>query len=269
MGSEGAGSEAELAVYLLDDSAKFRFRIRPAVIVCPGGGYGGVSDREGEIVAMQFLAMGYHAAVLKYSVAPARYPTALTELGRAVLLLREHAGEWNISGNKIAIAGFSAGGHLAASYCMFWKEQWLSDALGREPELLKPNGMILGYPVITSGEYAHRDSIRNLLGDRYEELKDKMSLENQVNEFVPPTFMWHTFEDAAVPVQNSILLAGSLADHDIPVEFHLFQKGGHGLALANPVSQSNSGFGVEPSCECWIHLLYRWMEEWREKNENT
>ncbi len=264
---EGSGEDAVLYTYILDITEDFYEKKRPLILVCPGGGYGFCSDREGEMIAMQFNAMGYHAAVLYYSVAPSRFPAAVLELGRAVSALRSRAEEWHIDAGKIGIAGFSAGGHVAASYCMFWNREWMTQALLSEPEQRKPNAMILGYPVITSGTFAHRDSFCNLLGEAYEEKKEEMSLENQISSAVPRTFVWHTFEDNVVPVQNSLLLVNGLVKQGIPVEFHMFQKGGHGLSLANRMTKGAGGFGEEPSCQCWIQLLHTWLEEEWSKEE--
>ncbi|MCI8287156.1 MAG: alpha/beta hydrolase [Lachnospiraceae bacterium] len=248
-------------IYLIDDSKEITIKTRPMVIVCPGGAYAYTSDREAEIVALQFLSMGYHASVLKYSTAPAVFPTSAFELGSAVLQIRSHAGEWNINPNQLVVTGFSAGGHLAASYCMFWNQKWMAEGLNTETELLRPNGMILGYPVITSGEYAHKGSFQNLLGAEYESKKAMLSLENCVGEQVPRTFLWHTCEDQSVPVQNSLLLANALVSNRIPVEFHLFEKGGHGLSLANRLTNTQ-GHGPECAAGTWIPLVHQWMENW-------
>lgn len=258
----GKGSQAYAALYtyILDDSPEIAIEERPMVIVCPGGGYEMTSDREAEIVAMQFLAFGYHAAVLRYSVTPSVYPAAILELGRAIRLIRERAREWKVDRDKIVVSGFSAGGHMVASYCVAWNQKWMADALDTDSKSLQPNGLILGYPVITAGEYAHQGSIQNLLGKEYESRKEEMSLENLVNEDMPRTFIWHTFEDDAVPVQNSLLMVNALVAHHIPVEFHMFEKGGHGLSLANKLSKSVSGFGIQPGCEKWMELVHQWME---------
>lgn len=257
---EGSQAYAALYTYILDDSPEIAIEERPMVIVCPGGGYEMTSDREAEIVAMQFLAFGYHAAVLRYSVTPSVYPAAILELGRAIRLIRERAREWKVDRDKIVVSGFSAGGHMVASYCVAWNQKWMADALDTDSKSLQPNGLILGYPVITAGEYAHQGSIQNLLGKEYESRKEEMSLENLVNEDMPRTFIWHTFEDDAVPVQNSLLMVNALVAHHIPVEFHMFEKGGHGLSLANKLSKSVSGFGIQPGCEKWMELVHQWME---------
>jgi len=253
---------AALYLYILDDSPEIAIKERPMVVICPGGGYEFTSDREAEIIAMQYLAMGYHAAVLRYSVAPAVYPTALLELGRAVAVIRENAADWHIDPKKIVVSGFSAGGHLAANYAMFWNRAFLSEDLGVDSAALAPNALILCYPVISSGEYAHEGSFRSLLGADYEEKKKELSLEFCVGEQVPRTFVWHTCEDDLVPVQNSLLLVNELVSHHIPTEFHLFEKGGHGLSLANRLTGSADGGWTEAAVAVWPQLVHAWMENW-------
>ncbi|MCD7737024.1 MAG: alpha/beta hydrolase [Lachnospiraceae bacterium] len=262
--------DAALYLYLLDPSPEIAIAERPIIVICPGGGYEFTSDREAEIVAMQFLAMGYHAAVLRYSVAPAVYPTALLELGRSVAVIRENAGKWHIDEDKIVISGFSAGGHLAANYGLFWNRDFLAEALDTESARLQPSALILGYPVISSGAFAHEGSFRNLLGADYEAKKDELSLEKNAASLagaqVPRTFVWHTWEDDVVPVQNSLLLVNELVRHHVPVEFHLFEKGGHGLSLANRLTGSTGGSPKEAAAEkavaVWPQLVHNWMESW-------
>ena len=139
----------KLYTYFLDNSQEIDpNRVRPVIVICPGGGYGMVSDREAEPIAMKFLGAGYHAVILRYSVAPAvHYPTALRQLAWTVAHLREHAAEYHIDPNKVVVAGFSAGGHLAASYGVFWKKKtFLAEELGVDAEQLRPNGLLLSYP---------------------------------------------------------------------------------------------------------------------------
>lgn len=260
---EGSLEYARLITYIQDDSDVMLIDKRPLVLVCPGGGYGRTSDREAESMALQFLAMGYHAAVLRYSCAPAKYPTALMELASSMALLRRKAEEWHIDADRIVVQGCSAGGHLAASLGMFWDEDFLAEGIGlaaTEHELLRPNAMILCYPVITSGEFAHRGSFANLLGDREAELGEKMSLEKQVSEKTPKAFIWHTFADQSVPVENSLLLVSALRRAGIPTEFHMYPKGAHGLALANYLTATSDGRAIQPECTSWIQLAHTWME---------
>lgn len=260
---EGSQSYARLITYIYEYSPDMAYNVRPLILICPGGGYTRTSDRESESMALQFVAMGYHAAVLRYSCAPAKYPTALTELATAIKMIRENAKEWNVNPDKIIVQGCSAGGHLAASLGVFWDEDSLAERVGLtadQHEMLKPNGMVLCYPVITSGEFAHRGSFENLLGDRQAELGEKMSLEKQVTAKTPKSFIWHTFEDQSVPVENSLLLVSAFRKAGVPVEFHMYPKGAHGLALANHLTETNDGRAVQLECTSWIGLAKTWLE---------
>ena len=260
---EGSLPDARLITYLQDPSDSMAIDTRPLILICPGGGYGYTSDRESEPIALKFLAMGYHAAVLRYSCAPARYPTALLELAASILLIRRNAEEWHVDTDKIIVQGCSAGGHLAACLGMFWDEDFLAEAMGldaSEHSLLQPNGMILCYPVITSGEFAHRGSFQNLLGDREGELGAKLSLENQVSGKTPQAFIWGTFADGAVPMENSLLLVGAMRRQNIPVEYHLYPRGGHGLALATHLTETSDGRHVQEECATWIELADNWLK---------
>ncbi len=232
---------------------------RPAVIVVPGGGYEHVSVREGEIVAMQFFARGYHAAVLNYSCAPARYPTALLELAALVRAIRERSEEWHVDPANVITLGFSAGGHLVGCLSSFWHDEWLGRELDCAPEAIRPNGQILCYPVITSGEGGHQGSFMNLLGVEYERKKDELSLETKVNPGVPRSFVWHTFEDGSVPVRNSLLYVSALADAGIPVEYHLYEHGAHGASTGRWISAKEPKQLV-PEISSWVSLAHDWIE---------
>lgn len=257
--SEQGSKNSFATTYIIKTNHELPKKKRPTIIICPGGGYGFVSYREDEPVAFQYLARGYNVVVLRYSVHPnATYPTALLELGRVVLMLRERSEEWLIDENKIILMGFSAGGHLAASYSCFWTREFLHTALGCTSDKLKPNGLVLSYPVITSGKYAHRGSFTNLLGDRYDELVEEMSLEKQVTEDNPPTFLWHTVTDNLVPVENSLLFTKALKDEGISAELHLYSEGGHGLSLANEFTAVNKN-QIIPSCQGWVELVHQWI----------
>ena len=257
----GSQDYARLVTYIQEYSDQIAVEERPFIVLCPGGGYGHTSDREAEPVAFKFLAMGYHVAILRYSVAPAKYPTALLELATAVKLIRENAAAWHVDADKVLVQGCSAGGHLAASYGCFWKEEFIAKELGlTDSEILRPNGMILCYPVITSGKFAHRGSFECLLGEREAELGVKMSLENQVTADAPKAFIWHTFEDGAVPVENSLFMAMAMRKANVPCELHIYPRGGHGLSLANKLTLSPSRKENQPECETWIELAHTWVE---------
>ena len=260
---EGSLPETQLITYIQDHYQEIKIESRPLVLICPGGAYAYTSPREGEAFAMQFLAMGYHAAVLKYSCAPAVFPTSLTELASAMILIRQHAQEWHVDPDKIIVLGCSAGDHLAASLATLWDEDFLAEALKLDKtdhKLLKPDGLILCYPVITSGEFAHRGSFENLLGEKEEELGGELSLETRVSEKVPPVFIWHTYTDGSVPVENSLLFVNALRKAGVSTEFHMYPCGGHGLGLANRLTCARDGSAVQEECTSWIPLVHTWIE---------
>lgn len=259
--AEGSQENTCLETYILGKCLDYgEERKRPLVLVCPGGGYCMTSNREAEPIALQFNAMGYHAAVLRYSCTPAVYPAALLETALSVKLIRKHAEEWNIDADKIILMGFSAGGHLAASYGVFWQESFLANAVQCSSEILQPNGLVLCYPVISSDKtIAHTESIRNLLGDAYESLREKMSLEKQAGTQVPQTFLWHTFSDDLVPFWNSFRFVEALGKAGVPMEYHLYPKGEHGLSLANENTAYAEGGAVEEGCQSWMALLQSWL----------
>ena len=260
--------KANLFTYFLDNSPEIDpNRKRPIVVICPGGGYHMTSDREAEALAVKFLAMGYHAAVLRYSVAPARFPVALLQLAAAVSLLRGNAEKWHIDPDKIVVQGSSAGGHLAASLGVFWNKPFVAEALGVKAEMVRPNGLMLSYPVITSGEKAHQGSFENVLGEDYadEEKRRFLSLEYNVTKDTPPTFLWHTAPDDTVPVENSLLFFQALHALDIPAELHIYPVGGHGLGLATAETANVSGYGIQEECETWVDLAGKWMKHLFEK----
>lgn len=258
---EGSAPETHLTTYILGDYLdEAPNDIRPLVLICPGGAYAMTSNREAEPVALQFNAMGYHAAILRYSCAPAVFPTSLLEVAASVKYIREHAKAWRVSPDKILIMGFSAGGHLAASYGVFWDEKFVREAFSCTRELLQPNGLILCYPVISADEsIAHVPSLQNLLGEQYEAKKEEMSLEKQVGEQVPETFLWHTFEDKTVPFWNSFRFAEALGRAGIPLEYHLYPTGEHGLSLAVDSIRRKDGSGSEKGGESWFPLLKSWL----------
>lgn len=258
---DGSQNYARLCTYIIDYSEEMPIDNRALILICPGGGYEMTSDREAEMIAFQFLAKGFHVAILRYSTRPSVFPTALLELAKAMSMIRQNASEWRVDTDKIVVQGCSAGGHLAASLGVFWNERFLLDRLEVDSQLIKPNGLMLNYPVITSGEYAHRGSFDALLnGIETKELIHKLSLEKQVNEKVPRVFIWHTYEDELVPVENSLLFVQSLKRYNIPTEFHMYERGNHGLGLANKLTVDRNGNGICKECENWIELACAWLE---------
>ncbi len=258
---KGSADYARASWYLLDHSDEIGIDKRPMVIICPGGGYCFTSDREAEMFAMQWTACGYHAAVVRYSVAPdAEYPVALRELASVVRKAHQMSDEWLIDTGLIVVEGSSAGGHLVCHFGQSWNKPFLLELTGAKAEELKVAGLILNYPVITSGEYAHEDSFRKLLGDRYDELKDGLSLENNVDGSMPPAFVWTTYGDGLVPPENSLMLAMAMRRAGVPVELHMYAKGDHGLGLADVRTMSADHQCLEPSVTTWMNLARIWFE---------
>ncbi|MGI6057595.1 MAG: alpha/beta hydrolase [Bilifractor sp.] len=210
---------------------------KPAVIVVPGGAYRVVSPTEGEIVAREFYRKGYQTFVCTYTTnllgaAPLK-DQPMKDLSRAVRLVRRRAEEFRVAADKVIVLGFSAGAHLCGSLCVHFED--VTDAKPQYQRISnRPDAAILSYPVITSGEYAHRDSFCALLGDNpSEEELAYMSLEKQVKSDTPPCFIWQTATDEAVSVENSYLMAEALRGQGIPYAHHVFSSGKHGLSLAN------------------------------------
>ena len=253
-----------LTAYLLDDvyNAVDQPKVRPAVIVCPGGGYwNNCFDREGEPIALAFSAIGgCQTFVLDYSVAPMRFPGALLEIATAVALIRDHANEWNIDPQKIFVCGFSAAGHLVSSLGVHWNRDFIKETLGLLAEEHRPNGVIACYPVISSDpSIGHEGSFVNLLGENPSaEQLELASCEKQVNSDTPPFFIWHTREDQVVPVENSLCLAQALAKQGTPFELHIYPHGQHGQALATEVTACDA-IPTFPECSQWVRDAVRWM----------
>lgn len=224
LGIKHKGADAVFTTYIKEMYPDYQNVFeRPLVIICPGGGYEHHSPREGEAVALKMLDFGYNAVVLRYSLMPDEFPCALYEAAYTINYVRNHAKEWDINPDKIIIAGFSAGGHVAASLATMYDQPELADfiqnVLHVSPKEVRPDGLLLGYPVITSGPKAHRKSFERLLGDRYDELVKSVSLEERVSSNTPKTFLWHTFSDGSVSVDNSLLFAESLKKQKFRLNF--------------------------------------------------
>ena len=234
----------------------------PCIVVCPGGGYHFVSDREAEPIATQFVAAGFSAFILHYSVVPAKFPCALIELSALMKHIRENADNYQIDPNKIAVIGFSAGGHLAGSLGAYWNNADIQRKSSIQNDENRPNALILSYPVITGGEKAHRGSVRHLMGDDCtQEDIDTFSLEKHVTAAFPPTFLWHTAADASVPVENSLMMASALSAEKIPFELRIYPHGQHGLSLANEVSWEQNENLIIPRVQEWMGAAISFLKE--------
>jgi acetyl esterase/lipase len=207
-----------------------------AIVVLPGGGYGGLADHEGKAYALWLNSLGVHGFVLKYRLGPAgyRHPRMLEDAARAVRTVRSRSGEWGIDPQRIGIMGSSAGGHLASTLLTHFDGGDANAADRIEKESSRPDIGILCYPVITMGPLTHEGSKKNLLGaNPPEQLIEFLSNEKQVTRDTPSTFLFHTFEDTAVPVENSLMFADALRKHGVSFDLHIYEKGRHGIGLAN------------------------------------
>jgi acetyl esterase/lipase len=222
------------------------------MIVCPGGGYHWLAPHEGEPVARWLNGLGIAAFVLEYRHAPQRHPAPLHDTQRAIRLVRHHAAEWNVAPDRVGILGFSAGGHLATTAGTHHDAGDPHAADPVERLSCRPDLLVLCYPVITFLPGGHSGSMANLLGDDPpEELRRSLSAELHVTPETPPAFLWHTAEDASVPVQDSLLFASALHRAGVPFALHVFPRGRHGLGLA----PDDLAVGQ------WTALCARWLAE--------
>ena len=258
-GRLSTGQEPTLTSYLHVNVPEIEIdRVRPALIVCPGGGYTFLSEREAEPVALKFFEAGFQVFILRYSLAPEKYPTQLIELAAAVAHIRAKAGVYGIDPDQIAISGFSAGAHLCANLSVQWQLPVVADALGIDSALCRPNAAVLAYAPATT-EISRPELWTRLLGEGYREADLHMlSFDQWVSEKTPPTFLSHTFADELVDVRH----ANALADHQIPFELHVFPTGIHGLSLANLSTTSYT----EPKmlnahAAHWADLCVEWLKE--------
>ena len=238
---------------------------RDAVVVLPGGAYCFLAEREGEPVAKEFLQRGFNAFVLYYSIGDkengGKFPRPLVDVSLAVAHLKRNAEKYNINPDRIFICGFSAGGHLAGAAGTLWHTEMAAFPGMKEYEN-KPCGVILAYPASSLMEYGH-DTCRTLIcgtAEPTEEEKMKYSLECLVSEDTVPHFIWQTEEDNCVPVENSVLLTAALVKARVPVEYHLYPFGPHGMSTAKAEVIGYDQRNVNDHVATWVELAYQWTQ---------
>ena len=235
--------------YIHEDLSQYcdSYKKRPAIVICPGGGYVHLSPREADPVALPLFASGFQVFILYYSIdSDIALSWPETELAEAVAYIKEHSEQLDVDPDKIAVMGFSAGAHVAGSLLCHYE---------RYGESARPSLGILAYPVITAGEFCHEGSISRITLSGREDLMKYYSLETQVSSNTPPCFIWHTEEDKTVPVQNSLLFLSALIEHGVSAEFHMYPKGRHGLSTAR------REVGAEKKeVQSWLNLLVSWLD---------
>lgn len=224
-----------------------------AVVVCPGGGYGGLADHEGKPIAEWLNTLGVTGIVLKYRLGPKyHHPVEMGDVARAIRTVRSHAGDWGIDPHRVGVLGFSAGGHLASTAATHFDagDTNAPDPIDRLSS--RPDVAVLIYPVITFTEpYTHGGSRHNLLGDNPSpELITLLSNEKQVTAQTPPCFLVHGTDDGAVPAENSLMFALACRKAGVPVELHLYEHGPHGFGLGS----------TDPVLSAWPGSCAKWLE---------
>ncbi|UUX33107.1 alpha/beta hydrolase [Fundicoccus culcitae] len=283
--------DVTLKAYLLEDNVNLRpKKTLPAIIINPGGGYMYCSPREAEPIALRFNAMGYHAFVLEYSVygegkypfeldsdLPVKehslFPHAMQEIAMSFELIHQHAAEWKVDTNQIGTIGFSAGGHNVAMYANNWNTPVIQDAVSLKGDALKPAFNIVGYPLTDLINITANIEDLNTVAEAKPILiacfgksdvsqaeLEYYSPARNVNSDTPPTFIWTTSEDQVVAAQDSIQLALGLAHNNIPFELHVFEKGPHGLSLANP-STARAAEHINPKAATWAEMAEKWLND--------
>ncbi len=254
------GAGGQLTIYALQpiekvDSAR-RF---PAVLILPGGAYQWVSPREAEPVAMRFLSRGFSCFILEYSCAPSRFPVALREAAMAMRFIRSEADRYCVDPCQVIALGFSAGGHLCGTLGTLYDSAEVLDIA--PAETIRPDALVLCYPVSVSRGRTHDESFANLCGgDR--DLMDRLSLERLIRKDMMPVFLWHTRTDNAVPVDGTTKLAVALAEKDVPFTLHVFADGRHGLSTADDLVYRQDDLPpVSDGVRDWPELVIRFLRE--------
>ena len=226
-----------------------------ALVICPGGGYGGLADHEGKGYALWLNTQGIAGFVLKYRLGSAgyRHPVMLNDAARAVRLVRARAAEWQVDPKRVGIIGSSAGGHLASTLLTHFDAGNATAADVVERQSSRPDLGILCYAVISMGPNTHQGSKTNLLGkEPSAEVVKLLSNELQVTPQTPPCFLWHTWEDGAVKVENTLDFALALRRAGVRFDLHIYEKGGHGLGLGGSAHAPDKWLDWTRDCASWL-----------------
>ena len=232
---------------------------RPAMLICPGGAYAHVSDREGVPIALSFLAKGFNCYVLTYSVAigapDEHFPIQLLQAAAAIDYIKSKAAEHRTDASKISVCGFSAGGHLAGMISCLFDHESIKKAFPKKDEnYFRPYASVLSYAVLSSDPHiAHMGSFENLTG-KDQKLMEYLSLEKRVSEKTPPAFIWCTSDDAAVDCRSSLMYGAALREFGTKFEMHVYPKGNHGISLANKLTSNGREITEDDFIAGWVDL---------------
>ena len=241
---------------------------RNAILIIPGGGYRVVcTEREGEPIALSYVAYGFNAFVLNYRVGEVGdiFPKQLIDAGRAIMYIKKNAVRFGIDPERVFTVGFSAGGHLSGSCAIMYDAPEVREALGISGEENKPTAAVLAYPDVSANAFVtNKKTFESLLGKPFDEIteaeKRRFSLETAVRPDSAPMFLWHTREDTLVPLNGTLLLAQAAKDAGVNVTLHVYPYGPHGLALANRITECGYAPHVQPLAENWIADTVAWMD---------
>lgn len=255
--------EITLTCYIPFDSPENRTPLRKAMLVLPGGGYWGCSDREGEPIALAYLGYGYVSFVLGYSIQEkARHPKPLIDASLAMKYIRLNASRFHIDPEKIFAIGFSAGGHLCGMLGTAWKNEEVNNAIDIPYGWNRPAGVVLSYACLSYN--AGPTDLYNYqlrTNNPTDEMKRSVSPADLVDQDSSPAFIWHTSDDNVVPVKNAIDMAAKLAEAGKKFELHIYPEGAHGISLAD--KRTEAGWGgcfINPHIAQWFSDSLKWMD---------
>lgn len=273
-------SPAVMTAYIQEsNSGRAAVGGRPAVLICPGGAFIGISADEGEPVALRFASEGFHAFVLEYSigVGAAAFPNPFLDAARALCHIRQNVQRWALDPQRIALCGFSTGGYVAAAFSARWHEPWISEALGLPSDCFRPDSLILGYPVLDLYRFQcrnHRpDSPMNptiemmntaIFNNPFPEREqvEAWNFRDHITTKMPPTFLWSLGNDAYIDPAETLDFARSLVIQNIPYELHAFQGGSHGMSLGNQtVGYDFYGMKRQGNAIAWFDMAICWLRE--------
>lgn len=257
--ARGKNTGGTLVAYAPDPDPELAEKRRPAALVCAGGGYRFLSCREGEPVVLRLLAEGFAAFRLEYTL-QAPYPVPLVEAAMAAAYIRKNAKRYGLDAEKLCVFGFSAGGHLAGMLATLFSDEAVVRALGADAPLARPDAAVLSYPVITADRALTHGGTMTFITGGDQALGEKLSLEKAVTADSVPAFLWHTAADDVVPVENSLLLAAAYRRAGVPFELHIFERGVHGLSLADgETSDGEKPYLYEKNAQAWFPLALAWL----------